>query len=87
MARRADRRSYPETVEAAALKHDPHQLAHYLRELATDLHAYYDPDNKRITILIDDDALRNARLALVSAVKQVLANGLGLIGVSAPEQM
>jgi arginyl-tRNA synthetase len=78
---------YPETVEAAALKHDPHQLAHYLRELATDLHAYYDTDNKRITILIDDDALRNARLALVSAVKQVLANGLGLIGVSAPEQM
>ncbi len=78
---------YPEVVEAAALKHDPHQVAHYLRELATDLHAYYDTDNKRITLLVDNDALRNARLTLVSAVRQVLANGLNLLGVSAPAQM
>ena len=74
---------YPELIEAAALTHEPHQLAHYLRELATDFHTYYNAHQ----FLVDDTDLRYARLALISAVRQVIANGLALLGVSAPEQM
>ena len=74
---------YPEVVEAAALNHEPHQLAHYLRELANDYHTYYNAHQ----FLVDDADLRDARLALIAAVKQVIANGLGLLGVSAPESM
>lgn len=74
---------YPEVVEAAALNHEPHQLAHYLRELANDFHAYYNAH----TFLVDADDMRDARLNLIDAVRQVLANGLGLLGVSAPESM
>ena len=74
---------YPEVVEAAALNEEPHQLAHYLRELANDLHTYYNAH----PFLVEDAALRDARLKLIAATRQVLANGLGLIGVSAPEQM
>jgi arginyl-tRNA synthetase len=74
---------YPEVIEAAALNHEPHQLAHYLRELATDFHTYYNAHQ----FLVDDAELRNARLALISAVRQVIANGLALLGVSAPQQM
>ena len=74
---------YPELIEAAALSHEPHQLAHYLRELATDFHTYYNAHQ----FLVDDTDLRYARLALISAVRQVIANGLALLGVSAPEQM
>lgn len=74
---------YPEALEAAARAHEPHQLAHYLRELATDFHAYYNAHQ----FIVDDARLRNARLTLIAAVRQVLANGLGLLGVSAPEAM
>ena len=74
---------YPELIEAAALTHEPHQLAHYLRELANDFHTYYNAHQ----FLVDDADLRYARLALISAVRQVIANGLALLGVSAPEQM
>jgi arginyl-tRNA synthetase len=74
---------YPEVVSAAALQYEPHQLAHYLRELATDFHAYYNKQQ----FLVDDANLRAARLNLICAVKQVIANGLALLGVSAPEEM
>jgi arginyl-tRNA synthetase len=74
---------YPEIVESAALQHEPHQLAHYLRELANDLHTYYNAHQ----FLVADEALRNARLNLIAATRQVLANGLGLLGVSAPDSM
>lgn len=74
---------YPEVVEMAALNHEPHQLAHYLRELANDYHTYYNAH----TFIVDDDVLRNARLNLIIAVRHVLRNGLGLLGVSAPEAM
>ncbi|MFZ5593444.1 MAG: arginine--tRNA ligase [Pseudomonadota bacterium] len=74
---------YPEVVEMAALNHEPHQLAHYLRELANDYHTYYNAH----TFIVDDEVLRNARLNLIVAVRHVLRNGLGLLGVSAPEAM
>ncbi len=74
---------YPEVLEAAALNHEPHQLAHYLRELANGFHTYYNAHQ----FLVDDSGLRDARLALISAVRQVLRNGLSLLGVSAPETM
>ena len=74
---------YPEMVETAALNHEPHHLAHYLRELANEFHTYYNAHQ----FLVGDPALRNARLNLIQAVRQVLANGLGLLGVSAPDSM
>jgi arginyl-tRNA synthetase len=74
---------YPEVLESAALQHEPHQLAHYLRDLANDFHTYYNAHQ----FLVDDVALRNARLNLIAATRQVLANGLGLLGVTAPDAM
>ena len=74
---------YPEVLEGAALSHEPHQVAHYLRELANDFHVYYNAHQ----FLVDEAAVRDARLNLILAVRQVLANGLQLLGVSAPEQM
>jgi len=74
---------YPEVVETAALTHGPHQLAHYLRELANAFHTYYNEHR----VLVDDTALRDARLTLSSAVRCVIRNGLALLGVSAPEAM
>ena len=74
---------YPEVLETAAVNHEPHQLAHYLRELANEFHTYYNAHQ----FLVGDPALRNARLNLIQAVRQVLANGLGLLGVSAPDSM
>lgn len=74
---------YPEVIEMSALNHDPHQVAHYLRDLANDFHTYYNAH----VFISDSDDLRNARLNLIIAVKQVIANGLSLIGVSAPESM
>jgi arginyl-tRNA synthetase len=73
----------PEVIETAALGHEPHQLAYYLREVATGFHTYYNSH----TFLVEDAALRNARLNLIDATRQVLANGLGLLGVSAPDSM
>ncbi len=74
---------YPEVIESAALAHEPHQLAHYLRELAHAFHTYYNAH----PFIVEHAALRDARLALVLATRQVLANGLRILGVSAPETM
>jgi arginyl-tRNA synthetase len=74
---------YPETLAAAARELAPHAIAFYLRELAAQFHSYYNAER----ILVEDAALRAARLALCAAVRQTLANGLSLLGVSAPEKM
>jgi arginyl-tRNA synthetase len=74
---------YPEALEKAALQYEPHQLIHYLRDLAHEFHTYYNAHQ----FLVDDAPLRDARLNLVCAVKQVLANGLGLLAISIPETM
>ncbi len=74
---------YPEVVLVSASQHEPHLIAHYLRELANMLHTYYNAHQ----FLVEDAALRNARLVLVVATRQVLRNGLALLGVSAPEEM
>ncbi len=74
---------YPEVLESAALNHEPHQLAHFLRDLANDFHTYYNAH----MFIVDDAALRNARLNLVMATRHALRNGLTLLGVSAPETM
>lgn len=74
---------FPEVIETAALGHEPHQVAYFLREVATGFHTYYNSH----TFLVEDAALRNARLNLIDATRQVLANGLGLLGVSAPDSM
>jgi arginyl-tRNA synthetase len=74
---------YPEVLEQAALNRAPHALVHYLRELANAFHTYYNAQ----AFIVEDAALRDARLALVLAVAQVLRNGLTLLGVSAPESM
>ncbi len=74
---------YPEVIDSAASDLEPHQLAYFLRELANDLHTYYNAH----TFLIDDSDVRTARLALVAATRQVVANGLAILGVSAPEEM
>lgn len=74
---------YPEVVENAALNEEPHQLTHYLRDLANHFHSYYNAH----PFLVKDEELRDARLKLILAVRQVLANGLTLLGVSAPEKM
>jgi len=74
---------YPEMLERAALTHEPHQLILYLRELANDFHTYYNAHQ----FLVDDANLRDARLNLVCAAKQVLANGLKLLNINTPESM
>lgn len=74
---------FPELVEIAARNLEPHLIAQYLRELANDFHTYYDAH----TFIVEDAALRDARLTLVAATRQVLQNGLALLGVSAPESM
>ncbi|MGH8182297.1 MAG: arginine--tRNA ligase [Rhodanobacteraceae bacterium] len=74
---------FPEIVEAAADNREPHLLAQYLRELAGAFHVWYNAEQ----FLVDDESLRNARVALAYATRQVLANGLGMLGVSAPESM
>jgi arginyl-tRNA synthetase len=74
---------FPEIIDSAASLRAPHQLAHYLHALATDLHSYYNAHQ----FLVDDENIRNARLNLVLATKLVLSKGLGLLGVSAPEEM
>jgi len=74
---------YPEAVEIAAREMAPHVIAFYLRELAAEFHSYYNATR----VLVDEEPLRLARLALVTAVRQVLHNGLLLLGVSAPEKM
>jgi arginyl-tRNA synthetase len=74
---------YPEMLSAAAAGFSPHDVTFYLRELAACYHSYYDAER----ILVDDDAVKLARLALVAATAQVLRNGLAVLGVSAPQKM
>ena len=74
---------YPQMLEGAAADFAPHDVTFYLRELAAIYHSYYDAER----ILVEDEALRNARLALVAGTAQVLHNGLAVLGVSAPRKM
>ena len=74
---------YPEILERAAVHYEPHQLIHYLRELAMQFHTYYNAHQ----FLVDDDKLCNARLNLICAVKQVLVNALTLLKINTPETM
>jgi arginyl-tRNA synthetase len=74
---------YADTLKNAALNYEPHVLAYYLRDLAGDFHSYYNNSE----FLIDNKTLQASRLQLVIAVQQILQNGLGLLGVSAPEKM
>lgn len=74
---------YPEVLESAALAYTPHLLAHYLMDLARDFHTYYNAHQ----FIVEDVALSQARLTLITAVKQVIKNGLAVLGVSAPEAM
>jgi arginyl-tRNA synthetase len=74
---------YPQVLREAAADLAPHQLAFYLKDLAADFHAFYNAER----VLVDDGALRDARLALLLATRQVLRNALALLGVSAPERM
>lgn len=74
---------YPEVIESSARLRAPHQMAHYLQALATEFHAYYNSQQ----FLVDDENVRNARLNLILATRYVLANGLKLLGISAPDAM
>lgn len=75
---------YRSVIELSALQYEPHQLAYYLRDLASVFHKYY---NSLTFIVKEDLALTEARIALIAASKQILANGLELLGVSSPEHM
>ena len=74
---------YPEMLTAAARDFAPHDVTFYLRDLASSYHSYYDAER----ILVDDETVKKARLALVAATAQVLHNGLAVLGVSAPRKM
>jgi arginyl-tRNA synthetase len=80
---------YPEIIELAAATRTPHTLVNYLRELATDFHAAYAAgnDNPALRFIVDDTEVQDARLSLVLAAQQVIRNGLGILGVSAPQTM
>ena len=75
--------AWPDAVANAARQQAPHQLAFALRELAQEFHSYYNTNK----MLVDDSSLRHARLTVSLAVQKVLAHGLGLLGVAAPERM
>jgi arginyl-tRNA synthetase len=74
---------YPEVIQNAASSYEPHQVAYYLRDVATEFHSFYNKER----ILDCEPSLRSARLDLIDAVRQVLANGLNTLGVSTPESM
>jgi len=74
---------YPEVIELAAANRAPQHLVHYLRDLANDFHTYYNAH----AFIVDDEKLRDARLVVITATQIVLANGLEILGVSAPETM
>ena len=74
---------YPTLLTMAAKEHAPHMLCYYLKELAAAFHTFYNAER----VVIDQDVERNARLALLFATRQVLGNGLALLGISAPEYM
>ena len=75
--------AFPEIVQSAAAEYAPHQIAFYLKDLAGEFHSYYNAER----MLVDDEGLKLARLALATAVRQVIRSGLALLGVSAPESM
>ena len=75
--------AFPEVVQNAAADYAPHQIAFYLKDLAGEFHSYYNAER----MLVDDEGLKLARLALAAAVRQVIRNGLALLGVSAPDSM
>jgi len=75
--------AYPDLLEAAARAREPHQVAHYLRDLAHAVHSYYNAH----AFIVDDHPLRDARLSLILSARQVLRNGLDLLGITAPESM
>lgn len=74
---------FPEVIEVAAANRAPQHLVHYLRDLANEFHTYYNAH----TFIVDDGTLRNARLVLIAATRNVIAGGLEILGVSAPESM
>jgi arginyl-tRNA synthetase len=74
---------YRGVIESAATQYEPHQLAYYLRDLATQFHSYYNA----CTFILEDQDLTQARLSLIHAAKQILRNGLSILGVGAPESM
>ena len=74
---------YPQVIESAAQDLAPHVIAFYLKDLAADFHSYYNASR----FLVEDQAIKMARLALIAATAQVIHNGLALLGVSAPEKM
>jgi len=74
---------FPDEVALAAREFAPHQLTFYLKDLAQEFHSYYNAER----FLVDDPRIRNARLALIVAVGQVLRNGLTLLGIGAPDAM
>jgi arginyl-tRNA synthetase len=75
--------SFPETLQQCAANRAPHTLVHYLRDLANDFHTYYAAHQ----LLVEDPALRQARITLALAAQIVIRNGLSLLGVSAPDSM
>jgi len=74
---------YPDIVNRAAKAREPHQIAYYLKDLAHGLHSYYNA----CQFIVEDETLRNQRFTLIHCVRQVLQNGLAIIGVSAPSSM
>lgn len=74
---------FPDVIEAAARDLAPHQIAFYLKDLAGDFHAWYNAER----MLVDDAAQKDARVALAAAVRQVIRNGMAILGVSCPESM
>ena len=76
-------REFPDMIESAARDYAPHAVAFYLRDLAAEFHAWYNAER----LLVEDEAQKQARLALAVAVRRVIANGLHILGVAAPEHM
>jgi arginyl-tRNA synthetase len=74
---------YPEIIELAANNRAPQHVVHYLQDLASEFHTYYNAH----TFIVEEEKLRNSRLALIAATRQVIANGLSILGVSAPDSM
>ena len=74
---------YPEVIQAAAGNYEPHQICFYLSDLANEFHSYYNSHQ----FIVDDTGVRNARISLILAVRQVIKNGLGILGVTAPDKM
>ena len=74
---------YPEVVKNAGVNYEPHQMTNYLKDLAADFHTYYNA----VKTLVEEEEVRTARLTLAEAIRQVINNGLSLLGVSSPEEM